>query len=439
MTRDAILREQIFHDRLVAAAGEAGTIPATLLAIRMNRASEVTRLRGDLPAERVLRDSFERAMRTAFGACATIGQLDARTYAVLLDGAVPGAAEIEGELRRIRDHFNHHPVRVRSTYYYPRTKAVMVPPGCPVADAQSLLLFALERVADYEEHRSLVHIDAGDPAYREHKRLRRGLRHVRDALYRRRLGLHLQPIVPLRPGLAGRGELLLRVFDEDYEPRPPGPFLRVAEYNRVLRELDRHVIELVFGHRDRLLAAIPPGGAVSFNLSGPSFSDEALVEELIACLAARPELRGRLVVEVTETVANRDFGRTVETLQGLRGGGYRVALDDIGVGSSNLANLVRFPVDAFKIDGQFVTALLEDEYARSVVCFVRDAARRLGVQTIAEFVEDRETLEALRALGIDYAQGFHTGRPAPCIPPGCVRDPAMLGRPLESSRSVRAP
>jgi len=120
-----------------------------------------------------------------------------------------------------------------------------------------------------------------------------------------------------------------------------------------------------------------------------------------------------LVMEITETAAIYNVHVAKDFLRALRGQGYEFALDDFGMGFSSFYQLKNLDVDYLKIDGSFIRNLTRDPVDKHLVLAMVQLARGLGKQTIAEFVEDRETLDVLRQVGVDCAQGFHIGRPRP--------------------------
>jgi EAL domain-containing protein (putative c-di-GMP-specific phosphodiesterase class I) len=133
---------------------------------------------------------------------------------------------------------------------------------------------------------------------------------------------------------------------------------------------------------------------------------------------------GRLVLELTETAAISNMELTRELGRGLRSLGVRVALDDFGSGFATFYYLKHLVFDYVKIDGEFICHLPRNRADQLVVRSVVDIARGLGSDTIAEFVQDDETIELLRGLGVGYAQGYHTGRPGPLaqvLPPLIAR------------------
>jgi EAL domain-containing protein (putative c-di-GMP-specific phosphodiesterase class I) len=237
-------------------------------------------------------------------------------------------------------------------------------------------------------------------------RLRRALR---DGAF----VLHFQPIVDLADGVVSHHEALVRLADEpDGRLLAPGTFLPAAERYGLIREIDRLVISRVA----KLLGArtVHEGTdarSVALNLSALSVTDRGMLAHIESELARNHADPRRLVVEITETAAISDIHRARAFCEGLRSLGCAIALDDFGVGFGSFYYAKRLPFSYLKIDGDFVRELPSSRNDRLVVKAIVDVARGMGRQTIAEFVGDDATLSLLEELGVDYAQGFHIGRP----------------------------
>ena len=235
---------------------------------------------------------------------------------------------------------------------------------------------------------------------------------IRRALEEDRFVLLAQPIVDLATGEASQYELLLRMRDDSGDLIPPGAFLAIAERLDLIQDIDRWVTSRAID----LLAHYRAAGAnVTFevNLSGLSIGDPKLLELIEQRLTETGVSPSWLIFEVTETsaVANipraRAFGERLSEL------GCRFALDDFGAGFGSFYYLKHLPFDYLKIDGEFVRNCVTNATDRLIVKSVVGIARGLHKKTIAEFVGDEETVRALNRLGVDYAQGYHTGKPAP--------------------------
>ena len=234
---------------------------------------------------------------------------------------------------------------------------------------------------------------------------------IREALDEDRFTLYAQPIVSLNGG-STRHELLVRMLGRDGDIIPPGTFLPVAERFDLVQDIDRWVvgraIELLGEHERR-------GHDVCFsvNLSAKSLGNADLPALIARRLAAHGADPSRLVFEITETAAIVNLDRAKQFARRLHELGCGFALDDFGAGFASFYYLKHLPFDLLKIDGEFVESLADSATNQLVVQSLVTIARGLGKQTIAEYVGDEQTLEMLRDYGVDFAQGFHVGRPVP--------------------------
>jgi len=238
------------------------------------------------------------------------------------------------------------------------------------------------------------------------------LRLVREALESDGFILYAQPILDLKTDEIVRYEILLRLLDRDGGIIPPGAFLDVAEQFGLSGDIDRWVL----GKVAEILSdaeIIRKGLSFAINLSPRTMTDN----EFLELISAMPSLSiigpVRLVMEITETAAIYNIHVAKDFLRTLRRQGYEFALDDFGMGFSSFYQLKNLDVDYLKIDGSFIRNLSHDPIDKHLVQAMVHLARNLGKQTIAEFVEDRETLDILREIEVDCAQGFYIGRPRP--------------------------
>jgi diguanylate cyclase (GGDEF)-like protein/PAS domain S-box-containing protein len=232
---------------------------------------------------------------------------------------------------------------------------------------------------------------------------------IREALEDDRFVLHAQPILDLRTGAIAQYELLIRMVDDHGDLIPPGTFLQVAERFDLVQEIDRWVagraLELIASHEGALRLTV--------NLSGRTLTDDRLLAELEAGFARTGADPGCLTFEVTETAAVANIHLAREFAERLRAIGCRFALDDFGAGFGSFYYLKHLPFDYLKIDGEFVSNCLSNRTDQLVIRAVVDIAQGLGKETVAEFAADEELVQFLRSQGVDYAQGYHVGRPLP--------------------------
>jgi PAS domain S-box-containing protein len=233
---------------------------------------------------------------------------------------------------------------------------------------------------------------------------------VRDALDEGRLLLYSQPILPLGGG-EPREELLLRMAGTNGEIYSPGAFLPVAEKYGLIGEIDRWVIVEAI----RLAAA---GRRVEANLSAESIGKLdllALIERELRDTGADP---ANVVFEITETALMENVEAGEAFARGLGEIGCQVALDDFGTGFGGFTYLKKLPIKYLKIDIDFVRELRTNRANQHLVRAIIGLAKDFGYETIAEGVEDAETLALLARYGVDFAQGFHLGRPSMLVPAG---------------------
>jgi EAL domain-containing protein (putative c-di-GMP-specific phosphodiesterase class I) len=246
---------------------------------------------------------------------------------------------------------------------------------------------------------------------------------LRRALRDRRFVLHCQPIWSLAERRVAQYELLIRMRGDADELIPPNAFLYAAERFGLVGAIDSWVVSQAV---DLIAAQAERGNRVvlAVNLSGRSVGDPAVAEHIDRCLERSGVDPSCLVFELTETAAISNIDSAVDLAQRLHRHGCGLALDDFGAGFASFSYLKNLPFDYIKIDGDFVRGLAESATDRLLIDAIVTMARGMGRRTIAEFVADGTTSDLLEASGVDYAQGFHIGRPAPV---GAVLD--ALGDP----------
>ena len=220
--------------------------------------------------------------------------------------------------------------------------------------------------------------------------------------------LHFQPIFDIRQHKVTRYETLVRMRDNAGQLVFPDNFIPVAEQSGQIHEIDRWVIRKVI---DRVKQN--PGLSLSVNLSGRVLDDPSLLAWFHEQLQDSRIDPSDLIVEITETAAVANVQDAIAFMREIKALGCRFALDDFGSGFSSFAYLKQLPVDIVKIDGAFIQNLATSADDQLFVKALTDVAKGLGKVTVAEFVENAETLALLEAFGVDFAQGYHIGRPSP--------------------------
>ena len=281
----------------------------------------------------------------------------------------------------------------------------------------------LQQVADAacyaakEAGRNRVHFVCGDQdAAHEHRGDMRFVQRLSTAIDSDNFVLFGQRIVPVaeHSPRTERFEVLLRMRDRDGQRLiPPGAFLPAAERYGLQDRIDQWVVS-------RLIDILRTQNPITLakqqfwiNLSGASIGDAQMADTLIELVKTSGLPEGCLNFEITETAVVRKINDAKRLISALRDMGCRFALDDFGSGLSSFGYLKQFKVDLLKIDGQFIKDITVDRTDRIFVKSLIDIAHTLNLETVAEFVESDEILDAVQALGSDYAQGFGIHRPEP--------------------------
>ncbi len=234
---------------------------------------------------------------------------------------------------------------------------------------------------------------------------------IEEALEHDRFELHLQPIMNLSNDRISSAEVLLRLRDED-ELVPPTRFVYIAERTGLMPQVDAWVID----HSLEMLAdlrRIDPDFELEVNLSGHSIGNAEVERTIRDSLARHSVDPAALILEITETAAVADVGLARAFAERMTDLGCAFALDDFGAGFGSFYYLKHLLFDYVKIDGEFVAHVHESQVDRTIMRSIVGIAKDLGKRTVAEFVSDPRILDVVRAEGVDFAQGFLIGRPAP--------------------------
>ncbi len=232
---------------------------------------------------------------------------------------------------------------------------------------------------------------------------------LRDAIRADILGWVFQPILDLKTQRVESAEMLVRWNHPIYGPIAPDLFIPKAEESGVINELTRHVVKKASEFCrdwDRRQIHI----SIAINVSGNDLSDPKIVE---AILHDFHDMGDRVILEVTETAIMRDIESIIANVHKLRTAGVHVALDNYGVGDSSLFHVRRLRLDKLKINRHLINTLCESEEDEKIVDATIRLAHELDAEVIAEGVEDARTLEKLKELGCDAAQGYYIAAPMP--------------------------
>ncbi|HEX3131244.1 MAG TPA: EAL domain-containing protein [Thermoanaerobaculia bacterium] len=269
------------------------------------------------------------------------------------------------------------------------------------------------RVHEYEADDTLVAERYGEMQW---------IHRIQRAMEERRFRLFYQLIQPLgaaessAPNRELLCEVFLRMLDSNGKIVEPAAFMSAAERYHLIGDLDRWVVHTAFralAEAQRREVSRPVLFAV--NVSAQSLSDEAFLNYVIQQIDESLVDPRRLCFEITETAAISKLDSAIRFISALKVKGCRFILDDFGSGLSSFAYLKDLSMDFLKIDGEFVQNMVEDRVKRAMVESINQIGHVMGLQTIAEWVENRQTLEALKELGVDFAQGYWLCRPQPLV------------------------
>lgn len=238
--------------------------------------------------------------------------------------------------------------------------------------------------------------------------------HIHKALAEQRFELYAQQIAPVASGSTKQHyEILVRMRNSDGSMVSPGLFMPAAERYNIAHLIDRYVVKGVIEWLQANKEAVEKLELCSINLSGQSMGNRDFVGFLIEQIRDSGLPPSKLCLEITETAAIGNMSEAIQLFTQLKNLGCLIALDDFGSGLSSFGYLKRMPVDIIKIDGMFVRDIAEDEMDFAMVKAINELAKKMGKQTVAEFVENEAILMRLQSLGVDYAQGYLFGKPKP--------------------------
>lgn len=236
---------------------------------------------------------------------------------------------------------------------------------------------------------------------------------IKEALIEDRFELYAQPIVSTETEHLAMYEVLVRLRSKAGQLFPPGAFLSSAERYNLSDRIDKWVVSHVFEWLEQHYHSLPHLNYLAINLSGASIGDEGMLAYIRTKLSAASFNQEVIKFEITETAAIANLKQAHHFINSVLALGCQFSLDDFGSGLSSFAYLKNLPVQSIKIDGMFVKDMHVDPLDYEMVKSINDIGHVMGLETIAEFVESEEIWQKLKAIGVNYGQGYHLGKPAP--------------------------
>jgi EAL domain-containing protein (putative c-di-GMP-specific phosphodiesterase class I) len=235
---------------------------------------------------------------------------------------------------------------------------------------------------------------------------------LRRGMSRGEVKIAYQPKLDIRSGTIAHAEALVRWHHPQEGVIPPDLFIPLAESTGVVRELTEYVLSRALADCAKLRKA-GKEFCIAVNISAADLSRGDFVTEIRELMERSKADPSSLTLEVTESAILRSPQKAIEALNDLREMGIKLSVDDYGTGQSTLSYLKQLPVSELKIDKSFVTSMCDNANDRIMVRSTIDMAHELGLAVVAEGVEDARTLQALRSLGCDFAQGYLIGKAMP--------------------------
>jgi EAL domain-containing protein (putative c-di-GMP-specific phosphodiesterase class I)/GGDEF domain-containing protein len=390
----------------------------TLIYTEINHALKVASLVQGIAAEEKLINAIQFVISNRIKGLpnARMGKLGWNRFAVILKLPVEQTLEIAEDLAQLLDGQS---VEIDGVSYYPKL-IIGVTPLSPEYKSPERVLAAVDE-ALFQARRtgnSIVKlIEHDDPILHDYYDSLKLLPEITEGIKNESFVLFAQPIVPISNLTTSmqKYEVLLRYKNEQGDIDSKSHFLKTAELFHITREIDFYVVHqfcrFFAEHKNT-------NHLYSLNISGSTIRYTPFIDILENEFKKFAVNTEQVCFEITETVMDRDYNQAIKFMNSLKDRlRCQLSIDDIGIGSSNLANLSKYNVDYMKIDGSFINNFLVDPYSELVVKFINSAAKMFGRKTIAEYVENTEQLQRLKELGVDFAQGYFTGKPQPLFDP----------------------
>lgn len=235
------------------------------------------------------------------------------------------------------------------------------------------------------------------------------IRNIRKTIDAGSFKMVFQPVVALQHGEIHHNEVLSR-FDETMDDGSPLEIITFAEEVGIIEEFDialcRKAIDYV-----RKMKKLGTPTALAINISGRTLDSDQHAAALIKLLENATDISHSLLLELTETAAVQDLEKAEMILSKIKAMGFKICLDDFGAGAAGYQYLRAFNVDFVKIDGQYIREMTPENYKPTFLLSIVKLCKDLGVKTIGEHVETEFQAKSLAALGVDYGQGYHFGKP----------------------------
>lgn len=337
---------------------------------------------------------------------ALVGRVSGDIFGILLPNM---AHEMESLTTRILANFHDHAISAGTNCLHLSVGVGCMPFADTQADAYDLMIHAEQALNEANQTgrgQCVTYIESARRTERN-RAILDVCERVKQSLKNNALKLAFQPVVEARTGKVVFYEALSRLYNDDGSLMPAGEFIPVVEQMGLAPEFDRHVLDLSIAEleaSEQLNLAINISGLTAGLAEWPAYFKDKL--------ASRPEIASRLIIEITETAAVVDIEKMKNLVFALREVGCQLSLDDFGAGSTSIRHLRDLDFSIMKIDRDLLINLTTSTEQQHLVRMLIAMARGLGLQSVAEGIEDEETAVWLRQENVDMLQGYHLGRPS---------------------------
>lgn len=344
----------------------------------------------------------------------SLARLERDDFAILLEGCARNQAiETTKTLLNQIQHYDFN----WSNRKYPLSASIGIVPLDEIEQNRLDIISLAESVCMTAkacgQNRYFIYQKDDVELHRQHHHARQ-VPEIHRAINDKRLELYCQPMKTLRTGRVGDHiEILLRMRNEQGKLLSPETFLPAAEHFRLMPTIDIWVVEQTLAWLEQHSDKLSHLDACAINLSGMSLNDDQFLSKLKNRLRNTRAPLEKLCFEITESIAVANFSRTQVTINEFRSMGCRFSLDDFGTGMSSFAYLKHLPVNFLKIDGIFIRNIANSNIDYAMVKSIHDIGQVLGMETIAEYVENTAIEKRLLDIGVDHLQGYGIAKPQP--------------------------
>lgn len=321
-------------------------------------------------------------------------------FAILLNNPAPSQEKVLS--RQIKSFFEQTPIEVDGFLLKLNTE-IGIASGINLIEKTDIALSEAKnssQIATYDEDSQFIK--------EQHKHIK-WVRIIQDAIYEDRIEVHYQPIMDNKSGDIKKYEVLCRISDKDNVLHQPNDFIPSAIVAGRMCDITRVVIDKSFKNFKN--------NSHSFSINVTS--EDFMAEYLLEFISYKCDVYGidpkRIYIEVLENISMKAASGFCTQIKALKELGCNISIDDFGVDSSNFSRMMHIDAEVLKIDGHFIQKLLSDVNARIIVENIVDFSRKIGAQTVAEYVDSKELHELVTKMGVNYSQGFYIGEPRAVI------------------------